>query len=171
VSGKNYTLIIISFFMYVLAQVLLLKNFILFDTAFCFLYIGFILMLPLEIGPLLLMAISFGVGFSVDLFYDSIGVNAAASVFVGFLRPYWLNIVTPRGGYEEIVIPNLKTLDFTWFFTYSLPLVFVHHFVLFFLESGGFSMFFFTLTKVIFSTILTFFVLILTQYLFYKKAT
>lgn len=170
-SSRIYISLVISFFAYVLAQVLLLKNFVLFDTAFCFLYVGFILMLPLEIGPLLLMAIAFGTGFTVDLFYDSIGVNAAASVFMAFLRPYWLNIVTPRGGYEEVVIPNLKTMDFGWFFTYSLPLIFLHHFVLLYLEAGGFAMFFFTLTKVFFSTILTFFILVLTQYLFYKKAT
>jgi len=127
-------------------------------------------MLPLEIGPLLLMGISFVMGLSVDIFYDSIGINASASVLIGFLRPYWLKIVTPRGGYEEVVIPNLKTLDFGWFFTYSLPLVFIHHFVLFFVEAGGFGMFFFTITKVFFSSILTFFILVLTQYLFYKKA-
>ena len=170
-SSRVYITVVISFFTYILAQALFLKNFILFDTAFCFVYIGFILMLPLEIGPLLLMLISFGTGFTVDLFYDSIGVNAAASVFIGFLRPYWLNIITPRGGYEEIVIPNLKTIDFGWFLTYSIPLIFLHHSVLFYLEAGGFSLFFFTLTKVFFSTILTFFILVLTQYLFYKKAT
>lgn len=159
----------LSFFVYVLFQVLLLKNFILFDTAFCFLYIAFILMLPVEIGPLLLMLIAFVVGFSVDIFYDSLGINAAASVFIGFVRPYWLKIITPRGGYEEVVIPSLKTMDFGWFFTYTLPLIFVHHLILFFLESGGFDLFFFTFTKVVFSTLLTFFVMLLTQNLFYKK--
>jgi hypothetical protein len=127
-------------------------------------------MLPLEIGPLLLMFIAFLMGFSVDLFYDSFGVNAAASVFIAFLRPHWLKIVTPRGGYEEVIIPNLKTLDFGWFFTYSLPLIFMHHFALFYLEAGGFSMFFYTLVKVLFSTLFTFFILVLSQYLFYKKA-
>jgi hypothetical protein len=116
------------------------------------------------------MMVAFTIGFTVDIFYDSLGINAAASVFIGYLRPYWLNMVTPRGGYEEIVIPNLKTLDFGWFFTYSLPLIFIHHLILFFLEAGGFHLFFFTLAKVFFSTILTFFVIVLTQYLFYKKA-
>ena len=169
-SNKTYISVIISFFLYVLFQVLLLKNFIIFDTAFCFLYVAFILLLPLETGPLALMIIAFLTGFSIDLFYDSIGVNAAASVFIAFLRPYWLKIVTPRGGYEEIVIPNLKTMDFGWFFTYSLPLIFIHHLVLFYLEAGGFGLFFFTLTKVLFSTLFTFIVIVLTQYLFYKKA-
>ena len=169
-SNKTYISVIISFFLYVLFQALLLKNFILFDTAFCFLYIAFILLLPLEIGPLVLMIVAFAVGFIIDLFYDSIGVNAAACVLIAFLRPYWLKTITPRGGYEEIEIPNLKTMDFGWFLTYSLPLVFIHHFTLFFLESGGFTLFWFTLSKVFFSTILTFFVIVLTQYLFYKKA-
>ena len=169
-SSKIYISVIVSFFLYVLFQVLLLKNFILFDTAFCFLYVAFILLLPLEMGPLTLMLVAFAAGFSVDLFYDSLGINAAASVFIGFLRPSWLNIVTPRGGYEEIVIPNLKTMDFGWFFTYSLPMIFVHHLILFFLEAGGFDLFFFTLSKAFFSTIYTFFILVLTQYLFYKRA-
>lgn len=169
-SNRSYITVIISFFLYVLFQVLLLKNFILFDTAFCFLYVAFILLLPLEMGPLTLMLVAFVTGFTIDVFYDSLGINAAACVFIGFVRPYWLNMVTPRGGYEEIVIPNLKTMDFGWFFTYSLPLIFVHHLVLFFFEAGGFQLFFFTLSKVFFSAILTFFVIVITQYLFYKKA-
>lgn len=122
-------------------------------------------------GSIALMLIAFGVGFSVDLFYDSIGVNSAASVFVAFLRPYWLNAVTPRGGYEEIVIPNLKTMDLGWFIVYAMPLILVHHLILFFLEAGGFGLFLFTLSKVLFSTLLSFFVIVLAQYLFYKKAT
>lgn len=170
-NSKNFISVIVSFFLYVLFQVLLLKNFILFDTAFCFLYVAFILMLPLELGPIALMLIAFAVGFSVDLFYDSIGVNAAASVFIAFLRPYWLKAITPRGGYEEIVVPNIKTMDLGWFIVYVLPLVLVHHSVLLFLEAGGFGLFLFTLSKILFSTLLTFFVIVLAQYLFYKKAT
>lgn len=170
-SSRHYIMLIVSFFLYVLFQVLLLKNFILFDTSFCFLYIAFILMLPIEIGPMMLILVAFATGLSVDVFYDSLGVNAAASVFIAFLRPYWLNIVTPRGGYEDIIIPSLKTMGLGWFFTYSLPLIFIHLFILFFLEAGGFDLFFFNLSKVFFSTILTFFVIVLTQYLFYKKTS
>jgi len=170
-NNRNYKSVIVSFLLYVLFQVLLLKNFILFDTAFCFLYVAFILLLPLEISPLILILISFGIGFVVDLFYDSLGVNAAACTFLGFLRPFWLKIVTPRGGYEEILIPNIKVMDFGWFMTYSLPLLFIHQFIVFYVEAGGFDLFFFTFSKVFFSTFLTFFVVILTQYLFYKKAT
>lgn len=169
-SSRTYISVVLSFFIYVLVQVLLLKNFILFDTAFCFVYVAFILLLPLEMGPLVLMFVAFATGFAVDLFYDSLGVNAAAGVFMAFVRPYWLSLITPRGGYEDIEIPNLKTMDFGWFFAYSLPLIFIHHAVLFYLEAGGFTLFFYTLSKVFFSTLLSFFVIVLSQYLFYKKA-
>ena len=131
-SSRNYISVIVSFLLYVLFQVLLLKNFVLFDTAFCFLYVAFILLLPIEIGSLTLILVAFATGFIVDVFYDSLGVNAAACVFIGFIRPYWLKIVTPRGGYEEIEIPNLKTMDFGWFLTYSLPLIFIHQLVVFY---------------------------------------
>ncbi len=150
-------------------QVLFLKNLTLFDTAFCFLYVAFILMLPLEIGPLLLILIGFVMGLTIDIFYDSIGINAAACVFIAFIRPFWLSLITPRGGYEEVNIPKLKTLGFSWFFAYSLPLIFVHHVVLFYLEAGNMHMFFFTLSKVIFSTILTFIIVVLSQNMFYRK--
>jgi hypothetical protein len=108
-------------------------------------------------------------GFVVDIFYDSMGVNMAATVLVAFVRPIWLNAVTPRGGYEEVNVPTLVRMGFPWFLTYTVPLIFIHHLVLFFVEAGGLHMFFFTLLKVIFSTILTFVVLVITQFIFYRS--
>lgn len=170
-SNRNIISVVISFILYLLVQVLVLKNFVLFNTVFCFLYVAFVLLLSLETGPILLMVIAFFTGLSVDIFYDTPGVNAAASVLMAFLRPHWLNMITPRGGYEEISVPSIRNVDAIWFSIYSLPLIFIHHIALFYLEAGGFSMFFFTFLKVFTSTIFTFLLIILTQYLFYKKTT
>ncbi|MDZ7604706.1 MAG: Rod shape-determining protein MreD [Cyclobacteriaceae bacterium] len=170
-SSRSIISAVISFVLYILVQVLLLKNFVLFNTTFCFLYVGFLLLLSLETGPILLMIIAFCAGLTVDIFYDTPGINASASVLIAFLRPHWLSMITPRGGYEEISIPSIKNVDVIWFTIYSLPLIFIHHFAMFYLESGGFSMFFFTFLKVFTSTLLTFFIIILTQYLFYKRTT
>ncbi len=170
-SSRTIISTVIAFALYVLVQGLLLKNLVLFNTSFCFLYIAFILLFPLEAGPLLLMLIGFGTGLSVDIFYDSPGVNAAAAVLVAFLRPHWLSMITPRGGYEDISVPSIKNVDIVWFMIYTLPLIFMHHLVLFYLEAGGFAMFFYTFLRIVTSTFFTFFILILTQYLFYKKTT
>lgn len=170
-SSRNMLSAVISFALYILAQVLLLKNFVLFNTTFCFLYVGFLLLFSLETGAISLMIIAFFTGLTIDIFYDTPGINASASVLIAFLRPHWLSMITPRGGYEEISVPSIKNVDAIWFTIYTLPLIFIHHFAMFYLEAGGFSMFFFTFLKVFTSTLFTFFMIILTQYLFYKKTT
>ena len=64
---------IVSFFIYLLYQVLILQNVVLFHTAFCFLYVAYLLVLPVETNPLALMGIGFIMGIAVDMFYDSLG--------------------------------------------------------------------------------------------------
>ena len=133
-NSKHYPYIIISFILYVLAQVLLVKNLVLFNVSFCMVYVAFILLLPLETSKILMLLIGFVTGLTMDVFYDSLGVNTAACVFVAYVRPFWLNTITPRGGYEDVDKPILKQLGLPWFFTFAVPLIFVHHFVLFYLN-------------------------------------
>jgi hypothetical protein len=142
---------------------------VLFDTAFCYVYVAFIILLPFEIGPVLLMVIAFLCGLMVDIFYDSLGIHAAGCVLIAFLRPFWTKTVPPRGGYEMGMRPTIKIMGLGWFLTFTLPLIFLHHLVLFFVEAGGMHMFWFTLVKVISSTILTFLVVVILQYLFYRS--
>jgi hypothetical protein len=146
-----------------------MKNLVLFDKAFCFIYIGFLLLLPFETNKVLLLIWGFVIGFFIDIFYDSLGIHMAASVLMVYLRSYWINLITPRGGYEVGMEPTLKLMKFEWFATYSLPLIFVHHFALFYIETGGLSLFFFTFVKVISSVIFTFITIVLLQYLFYPS--
>ncbi len=168
--NRGSILLIFRFILFVLLQVIIFKDIILFDRAFCFVYLGFLLLLPLELGSLLIIGIGFFVGLSIDVFYDSLGIHAASSVFIMFLRPYWVSLLTPQGGYDIGAQPNIKTLGFMWFLIYSLPLIFIHSFTLFFLESFGFGLFLFTLSKVISSAVFTFIILTLVQYLFISKS-
>ncbi len=156
---------IIYFFLYLLAQVLLFKRLVLFDTSFCFLYVAFVLLLPIEINNLVLMLIGFLLGFSVDVFYDSLGLHALSLVLVAYLRNYWLATITPQGGYEGGSSPTLAANGFQWFLVYAIPLVFVHHLLLFFTEAGGFGLFWFTMMKVMGSVVFTITVMVLLQYL------
>jgi hypothetical protein len=116
-----------------------------------------------------MLVFGFITGLTMDVFYDSLGVNMAACVLLAYVRPFWLNTITPRGGYEDVDKPLLKQMGLPWFFTFAVPLIFVHHFVMFYTEAGGFHMFFYTMVKVLGSTVLTFVVIVITQYLFYKR--
>jgi hypothetical protein len=108
-------------------------------------------------------------GLVLDFFYNTPGINASSSVLIGFIRPFWLSLITPRGGYEDVDIPRLKTLGFSWFITYSAPLIFIHHFTLFIVEAGDLINFWFVINKSIFSMIYTTVILVLGQYMFYPR--
>lgn len=157
---------LISFFVYLLYQVMILQNVVLFHTAFCFLYVVYLLLLPVDTNPLLLMGVGFAMGFIVDMFYESIGLHAFACVMIMYLRNYWLNSLTPQGGYDSSTVPSLALNGVQWFLIYVMPLVFLHHALLFYLEAGGFGMFWFTLWKVITSTVFTTIVILIAQFLF-----
>ncbi len=160
---------VFSFFAYLLVQALLFKNLVLFDRAFCFAYIGFLLLLPIESSVIILLVLGFVMGLGADVFYDSLGIHAASCVFIMFVRNYWLNLLTPQGGYDPGVIPSIALDGWQWFSSYALPLIFLHHLVLFFAEAAGFGLFSFTFVKVLASTLFTFMVLLPIQYFFYNK--
>jgi hypothetical protein len=156
---------IVLFFVYLILQVVLLKNLVLFNTSFCFLYVAFILLLPVEMGNLLLMLIAFLLGISVDIFYNSLGLHTMALVLLAYLRNYWLATITPQGGYDIGTPPTLAANGLQWFLVYTLPLVFVHHLVLFFVEASGFTLFWYTMLKAISSLLFTMAAMLLLQYL------
>jgi hypothetical protein len=156
---------VIYFFLYLLAQVLFLKNLVLFDTSFCLLYVAFILLLPIEMNNLVLMGIAFLLGFCIDIFYDSLGLHAFSLVVIAYVRNYWLSSITPQGGYDSGAGPTLAVNGFQWFLVYVVPMVFLHHTVLFFVEAGGFGMFWFTMLKIVSSLLFTISVMVMLQYL------
>ena len=165
---RNLTVYIISFVAYVLAQVFF-KNLVLFNTGFCFLYVVFILMMPIETSNLFLMASGFVIGFTVDVFYNSLGLHAFTMVFIAYLRNYWLGTITPQGGYDPGAMPNLPSQGVQWFLVYTMPLVFLHHLILFLVESTG-TLFWYSMLKTISSLMFTMAVIIILQYLLPQRS-
>ena len=167
--NRSGIFVFVYFVLYLLIQVMLFKQLVLFNTAFCFLYVAFILLLPIETNTLILMLVAFILGFCVDIFYDSLGLHAMSLVLVAYVRNYWLNTITPQGGYDAGEGPTLAVNGLQWFIVYSLPLVFIHHFVLFFTEAGGFGIFWFTMLKVMTSITFTMFVILFLQYFSFDR--
>jgi hypothetical protein len=157
---------IILFIVYLLYQGMILQNVVVYHTAFCYLYVLYLILLPVEANPMILMAAGFLMGFAVDLFYESIGLHAFASVTIMYVRNYWLNSLTPQGGYDSNSVPSVAMNGVQWFLIYAVPLIFLHHALLFFMEVGGFGMFWYTLWKVLTSTIFTTVVILIAQFLF-----
>jgi hypothetical protein len=151
-------------------QVLIVQNIHLGSYIILLPYVLFILLLPFDIPKLPLIVISFFTGLTVDAFYDTVGMHAAACTLMGFVRYYLLKFIAPRDGYEAGAEPNIDDMGTAWFITYSGTLIFIHHFFFFFLEIFRWNEFFSTFFRIIMSTIGTFVFVYIIQYLFYKTA-
>ncbi len=168
-TGRSLIQNAIYFLLFLALQIIFFLNLSLGNYAFCFVYVGFILLLPVEIPPLALMLLSFLMGLCVDIFYNTLGIHTAACVLLGFMRPYVMNFLTPRGGYDEGAVLTVFSMGFRWLATYATILVFIHHLALFMIEAWEFSIFFHTLFKAICSSLFTLVVYFLFQYLAFSR--
>src|SRR5688572_9031372 len=95
---------LLSFFMRFLVllavQVVVLNNIQFSGFINPFVYIMFIMMLPVRIPKSLLLILAFITGLVVDMFSNTMGMHAAACVFMAYIRPGLLRIMAPRDGYE-----------------------------------------------------------------------
>jgi len=168
--NRSYSTIIISFLVILPLQVLVFRNFVLYGTGFNFFYLFCLLLLPVEMSAIVGMLIALATGLIVDLFYHTLGIHAAASVLLMFLRYYWLRINGPRSGYEVNQLPTIPNYGFTWYLTYALPLIFMHAVTVFLMEAGNVSLAGQSLLRGLITAIISFIFIVLTQYFFFKKA-
>lgn len=149
-------------------QVLIVRNINLGSYLILLPYILFILLLPFDMNRLLVLALSFLLGLTVDMFYDTAGMHAASCTLIGFARNYVLRFIAPREGYDPSQSPTVEHMGLTWFVTYAGILIFLHHLFFFYLEIFRFGEFFRTLLRVIVSTLGTFTFVYIIQFLFYR---
>ncbi|NNM95805.1 MAG: hypothetical protein HKL88_10170 [Bacteroidia bacterium] len=159
---------IIRILVFILLQVTIIKQLDLGSYLNPFLYVICILALPINMNKGWVMFIAFFVGLIIDMFYNTMGMNAAASVFIAYCRPAVLRIYAPQGGYEPTANPTIQSLGLNWTISYYGTLALLHHLLLFFLEALTFSYFFETLAKAIVSSAATT-VLILISLLLMQK--
>jgi len=159
-SALRFTLI---FILLILLQLLLFNNIQFSGYINPYVYIMIILILPSAIPSWLLLLISFVTGLIIDLFMGSPGMHTSATVMAGFCRPYVLNLISPRDGYESGSDLSMSAYGFRWYLTYAVIIVVIHHTVLFYLEVFSFSGFFRTLLRVILSSVFTIAFILLTE--------
>lgn len=160
----RFTLLLI---LLVLLQVLLFNNIQFSGYINPYVYVMFILLLPVTMPQWLLLLIAFFTGLIIDLLSGTPGMHAGASVAAGFSRPYLLRVISPRDGYESGAVPGMAIYGFRWFLIYTLIFTAIHHFALFYLEVFRLADFFRTLLRVIISTIFSSAFIILAEY--YRK--
>ena len=160
---------IARFIILVLAQVLIFNNIQFSGYINPYIYILFILLLPFETPKWMLLVSAIFLGLTIDIFSDTLGMHTIATLFMAFLRPFVLNLISPRDGYESGTFPRVSYYGITWFTRYTSILIVAHHFVLFYIEIFRFGNFFSTFFRVILSTIFSLAFIVLSQFFVYRR--
>lgn len=158
---------IVMFVVLILLQVLIFSNIDYMGYICPYIYILFILSLPIGFNIYASMGLAFLLGLIIDMFSNTPGVHIAATVAVAFSRDYWFNFVMPHNELGAVE-PSLGRLPVTSFLKYTVGLVLMHHLILFFAEAWTFTAAWFTFLKAVMNTIITM-LLILCYYLISKR--
>lgn len=154
-STQSLIKILGAIVLYLFLQVFVVRNLVFFDVGFCFLYISVILFLPNTVPVSGILVIAFLVGLVIDIFSNTAGLHASASVLIAFLRSYILKILFPTRGLETELVISLEGLGTERFIRYIVIMTFTHHLYLFFIEAGTIQFFLNTSLKVVSSVLFT----------------
>ena len=129
---------IVRFVLLMLFQVLVLDTVQFGGYVIPYVYLLFILLLPFDTNKSLLLLLAFFTGLSIDFFENTMGLHAAAVVFIAFARPGVIKFYFPTLEYTKGEEPGLSKLGVTDFLKYAFTLVFLHQILLTFLEVFSF---------------------------------
>lgn len=161
---------IIRFVLLLLLQVLVLNQVIIHNLVNPYIYMLFILLLPFNLPRPAVQLLGLLLGLSLDMFMDTMGIHAAACVFIAYLRPFILNVLSPQGGFEVAQkTPSITSMGPSQFAIYVSILVFLHNIVYFSLEVFSFSAPFYLLLKILVSTAASLVLILIYELLFFAR--
>lgn len=151
---KNNTIkFTILFIILVLLQVMVLNRVSFLGYAIPFLYIYFIIKLPIGMNRSLTTLLGFAIGFVIDIFCNTPGINAAATTFAAFVRRPVQKLFFAIDDYNE-QLPRLSLLGGT-FIKYAITICFIHNVVLISIESFSYLNILTIVYRIVLSTVIT----------------
>ncbi len=155
---------ILRFVLLVLFQVLVLNNIQFLGYVCPYIYLLFILSLPVQTPRWLTLILAFIIGLTVDVFSNTMGLHAFATVFMAFLRYPVIKLFVSLEENEN-PSPSLKTFGIANYIKYMLLLVLIHHVVLFSMEAFNFIGFGVLMLKTLISSVVTIVLILAVQFL------
>lgn len=138
----------------ILLQIIVLNNINFLGYINPFFYLIFIFLYPIRKDDASILILSFFLGLCIDIFSDSGGINAAATLFVAFIRIPILQSVIGKREIDYGALTIFK-IPFPKMFLYVVILTFVHHFIVFGLEYLKWSKFGIIMINTILTSIFT----------------
>ncbi len=167
--NKSVLSYILLFVILVLVQALLMNHIVLFSSAVCFIFIYFLIKLPINLSANLLLTLGFILCLSVDILSDTPGLNAlCCTVLASLKRPVFF-AYEQHDDQKRNVSPSIGTMGFLNFCKYIFSMSAIYCLLSFFVEFAEFSDVVSILIKAGASSIFTFLVILAIDSLVYKN--
>lgn len=150
---SNSVKYIVLFILLVLLQVLIFNRISFLNYGIPFIYIYFVIKLPIGINRNIITLLGFLIGGIIDIFCNTPGINAAATTFAAFICQPVQKLFFMTDDYPDQT-PRLSLLGGA-FMKYAVSITFIHHIALILLESFSFINIKMILLRIGLSTILT----------------
>lgn len=151
---------VIHFLILLLIQLTILDNVQLHSYMYINIYILIIYILPYRLRNATILFFGFFLGLFIDLANNTMGIHAAATTLIAYIRPRLLMLTSNREQIDDIQ-GKQKISDFGWFFKYILISTAVFNVVLILGEAFSIQNFLITLLRIICSTVASIFFILL----------
>lgn len=155
-------------FMLLLLQLAILDNIQLHSYVYINIYILAIYILPYRLRDATILLFGFLVGLFMDFANNTMGIHAAATTLLAYMRPRLLILTSNREQIDDIQ-GKQRISDFAWFFKYVLVSTFIFNIVLIFCEAFSFHNFLITLLRILCSTLASVFFILLYYFIALKQ--
>ena len=165
----NWTLRILGLIFLILFQVLVLSKLNVSIYVHPYVYPMFLILLPFDTPRWLNLIVAFLVGLTIDMFTNTYGMHAAASVFIAFARPRMIKVFTPITGYEGVNAPSISELGIIWYTFFTATMILLHHTVYFMISIFWTQNFSFVLLEILMSTLFSTLLIVILAFLFANR--
>ena len=152
-----------------LLQIVIVDNIHLGSYFYFNIYILAIFLLPYKLKGVPLLLFWFLLGLLMDFADNTVGIHAAASTFVAYIRPRLLQLTSTREELEDAHGVQGLT-DFRWFLKYSFMSTLLFNVVLIFAEAFTFRDILITMIRIILSTFISMLFMLLYYFIGIKRA-
>lgn len=151
---KNAFISLLLFVLMVFLQIIC-NRICIFNIAVPFVFIYFILRLPLTLSINWVMTLSFLIGFVVDIFSNTLGMFSMSCVILAVFRKPIFSLFYPREDELTIPIPSIRTLGVGNYIKYMYTLTALFCTCIYIIQLFTFSNIMLTLLRIIGSSILS----------------
>lgn len=122
----------------VLVQAVIFNHLVLFGCAVPMVFIFLLVRLPMSLSPTAMLSIGFLLGLAVDIFSDTLGMNALACTVLAFMRRPLFHFLAPHEDDIMTIQPSVRTMSLPAYVKYLISMTGIYCLLVFTIESFGF---------------------------------